>query len=64
MILGLCIGSYYEQPFPSEPWDFGTTSPIRVRNGTVRAPSGSGLGMTLDMDSIDDATLARYSATR
>ena len=64
MILGLGIGSYYEQPFPSEPWDFGTTSPIRVKNGSVSAPIGPGLGMTLDMDSIDDAALARYSATR
>jgi len=61
LILGLGISSYYEQPFPVEPWEFGTTTPIRVRDGRVRAPEGPGLGMDLDHAAIDAATLARFS---
>ena len=26
LILGLGLGHYYEQPFPTEPWEFGTTT--------------------------------------
>lgn len=61
MILGLGIGAFYEQPFPIEPWEFGTTTPIKVVDGIVRAPEGAGLGMELDMDAIDAATLARFT---
>lgn len=61
LILGLGLGSYYEQPFPVEPWAFGTTTPIVVRNGVARPPDGPGLGMTLDMDAIEGATVGRFS---
>lgn len=61
LILGLGLGDYYEQPFPVEPWEFGTTTPIRVEGGMVRAPAGAGLGMELDPTAIDDATLARFT---
>jgi L-alanine-DL-glutamate epimerase-like enolase superfamily enzyme len=61
LILGLGVGSYFEQPFPIEPWEFGTATPVLVVDGMVRAPAGSGLGMELDMDAIDAATLARFS---
>lgn len=61
LILGLGIGSYYEQPYPVEPWEFGTTTPIRVQDGRVRAPEGPGLGMRLDHAAIEAATLARFS---
>jgi L-alanine-DL-glutamate epimerase-like enolase superfamily enzyme len=60
LILGLGLGGFYEQPFPVEPWEFGTTTPIRVENGVVRAPEGPGLGLELDLDAIDAATLARF----
>ena len=61
LILGLGIGSFYEQPYPVEPWAFGTTTPIVVEDGIVRAPEGDGLGMELDRDAIDDATVGRFS---
>jgi L-alanine-DL-glutamate epimerase-like enolase superfamily enzyme len=61
LILGLGLGSFYEQPFPVEPWEFGTTTPIRVQDGTVRLPEGPGLGMELDRDAIDGAIVSRFS---
>jgi L-alanine-DL-glutamate epimerase-like enolase superfamily enzyme len=61
LILGLGLGGFYEQPFPTEPWAFGTTAPISVEDGIAYAPERPGLGMDLDMDAIDDATLARFS---
>ena len=61
LILGLGLGHYYEQPFPTEPWEFGTTTPVDVRDGVARAPQGPGLGMELDRATIDNATLARVS---
>ena len=61
LILGLGLGSYFEQAFPVEPWEFGTTTPIRVENGRVRAPEGPGLGIELDVAAIDAATLASFT---
>jgi len=61
VMLGLGLGSYYEQPYPVEPWDFGTTTPVAVDAGVARVPDGPGLGLELDRDAIDDATLARFS---
>jgi L-alanine-DL-glutamate epimerase-like enolase superfamily enzyme len=60
LILGLGVGSFYEQPFPTEPWEFGATAPVVVEDGRVRAPTEPGLGITLDRDAVDDATLARF----
>ncbi len=61
LILGLGLGSYYEQPFPTQPWEFGTATPIRVDDGVVRAPAGDGLGMELDTAAIEEATVARFT---
>ena len=38
LILGLGIGTFYEQPYPVEPWAFGTTTPILVEDGIVAHP--------------------------
>jgi L-alanine-DL-glutamate epimerase-like enolase superfamily enzyme len=62
LILGLGLGQFYEQPFPTEPWAFGTTSPVDVRDGAVRAPTAPGLGVELDRSAILDASLARFGA--
>jgi L-alanine-DL-glutamate epimerase-like enolase superfamily enzyme len=64
LILGLGLGSYYEQPFPVEPWAFGATTTTLVGDGTARAPDGPGLGLELDLDAIDDAGLGRTSTRR
>jgi L-alanine-DL-glutamate epimerase-like enolase superfamily enzyme len=60
LMLGLGLGSFYEQPFPIEPWQFGTTTPVVVVDGVVRAPAGPGLGMELDRAAIDAATVGRF----
>ena len=62
LILGLGLGSYYEQPYPVEPWTFGTMTPVIVQDGTARTQDGPGLGVVLDRDAIDDATVGRASA--
>ena len=61
LILGLGIGGFFEQAYPVAPWEFGTTTPIRVQDGWARAPDGPGLGMELDLAAIEAATLARFS---
>jgi L-alanine-DL-glutamate epimerase-like enolase superfamily enzyme len=61
VMLGLGLGSFYEQPYPLEPWEFGTTTPVAVDAGVARVPDGPGIGLELDRDAIDDATLARFS---
>jgi len=61
VILGLGVGGYYEQAYPVEPWQFGTTTPIVVEQGRVRAPAGPGLGVELDLDAIDRATVGRFT---
>ena len=64
LILGLGLGSYYEQPFPTGPWAFGTTTPVAVHQGVARAPAGPGLGMELDLAAIDAATVGRFTTAR
>jgi L-alanine-DL-glutamate epimerase-like enolase superfamily enzyme len=64
LILGLGLGGFFEQPFPVDPWTFGTRTPVVVENGTARAPDGPGLGLELDRDAIDDATLATFRIDR
>jgi L-alanine-DL-glutamate epimerase-like enolase superfamily enzyme len=64
LILGLGLGSYYEQPVPTGPWAFGSTTPVVVDQGIARPPAGPGLGMELDRAAIDDATVGRFTTTR
>ena len=61
LMLGLGLGSYFEQPFPIEPWEFGTTGPLPVVDGTAKAPDGPGLGVSLDRSAVEAATLARFA---
>ncbi len=63
LILGLGLGTYYEQPFPAEPWAFGTTTPVLVVDGAAYPPEGPGLGVELDRDGVEDAMLARFGTT-
>jgi L-alanine-DL-glutamate epimerase-like enolase superfamily enzyme len=61
LMLGLGTGHYFEQPYPVEPWAFGTTAPVVVDHGRVRAPDGAGLGMELDLDAVDRASVGRFA---
>lgn len=64
LMLGLGIGHYYEQPFPMEPWNFGTTAPVPLDRGVAHAPDGPGLGMELDRDAIAAAQVGTFVVGR
>jgi len=54
--------SFFEQAVPVEDFEFGALNPIRVDDrGRVRAPDGAGLGIELDWERLDSATLASFS---
>ena len=66
--LHLCLSvagsNYFESPIPYDAYEFGVTNPIRCNaEGNVQAPSGDGLGLELDWEEIEAATLARADVT-
>jgi len=57
--------SYFELPYPVEPWEYGILDPIRLAaDGTVAAPDGPGLGVDLDWYWIDGHAFAKASLAR
>ena len=57
--------SYFELPYPVEPWEYGVLDPIRpAADGTVAAPDGPGLGVDLDWYWIDGHAFAKASLAR
>ena len=60
-MLGLGSGSYFEQPFPAEPWTFGLTDPHPFGYGAeYHAPDAPGLGVPIDLALIEPAVVARF----
>ena len=56
--------TYFEQAVPPEPFEHGVRDPIRTGpDGNVRAPEGPGLGIELDDEAIDHATIALATAS-
>ena len=49
---------YFELLWPRAPFDFGLAKPLPVENGVASLPEAPGLGIDLDWDMIDNATLA------
>jgi len=61
LMLGLGIGSYFEQPFPAQPWAFGLAEELPFGYGsTYHAPDAPGLGIALNDSEIDAAAVARF----
>jgi L-alanine-DL-glutamate epimerase-like enolase superfamily enzyme len=61
LMLGQPGCTYFEQPTPYEPFEFGTIGAIRPdAEGLVRAPPGPGLGVEVDWAAIHSATIARH----
>ncbi|MFA5709020.1 mandelate racemase/muconate lactonizing enzyme family protein [Mycolicibacterium sp.] len=63
--LALCAGlgqaTYFESPTPFEPFEFAT-DPIRPdSNGHVHPSGAPGLGMEIDWEAIDAATISRWT---
>ena len=51
--------SYFELLWPTETFAFGLDRPLPVADGVARLPDAPGLGVGLDWDLIDNATLAQ-----
>jgi L-alanine-DL-glutamate epimerase-like enolase superfamily enzyme len=60
-MLGLGGASFFEAAFPTEPWELGVHNPFVVdADGRVRAHDLPGLGLRLDDDVIQRATIAEF----
>ncbi len=60
LILGTGLSTYYEQAVPWEPYEYGMRQVIRTGpDGHVVAPSGPGLGVEVDWEAMEAATIHR-----
>ncbi|MBV8911471.1 MAG: mandelate racemase/muconate lactonizing enzyme family protein [Acetobacteraceae bacterium] len=61
LILSTPNATYFEQPVPYAPFEYGVHTPIRLgTDSMVAPPPGPGLGMELDWDALDRATGVRF----
>lgn len=51
--------TYFELLYPTTDFAFGLSEPLPISNGIATLPKGPGLGIDLDWDMIDNATIAR-----
>jgi len=63
LMLGCGLSSYYEQPVPYEPYEYGMHDVVRTdQDGYVHAPTGPGLGYGIDWDAMKAATIHRLDS--
>ena len=63
LMLGCGLSTYYEQPVPYEPYEFGMHEFIRTgSDGYVNAPQSPGLGYAIDWDAMNTATIHRLDS--
>jgi L-alanine-DL-glutamate epimerase-like enolase superfamily enzyme len=56
--------TYFEQPIPFEPYEYGSVDVIRTDSeGYVHAPAGLGLGVRMDWKAVADASFLSYEVT-
>jgi L-alanine-DL-glutamate epimerase-like enolase superfamily enzyme len=56
--------SYFELPYPVEPWECAVTAPIRPdREGLVHAPQAPGLGLELDWEKVRSLAVGEVTLT-
>ena len=61
--LGCGLSSYYEQPVPYEPYEYGMCDVIRTdSDGYVQLPQNPGLGCRIDWDAMNAATIHRLDS--
>jgi L-alanine-DL-glutamate epimerase-like enolase superfamily enzyme len=61
MMLAAPTATYFEQPIPYEPFEYGSSTVIRTNaSGMASPPEGPGLGVLLDWSAIDKATSVRF----
>lgn len=55
--------SYFEQALPYEAYEYGMRDVIRPgKDGYVHAPKGPGLGLEVDWEAMERATIHEYVA--
>lgn len=60
--LGMAPTGMFELPVPAEPHEYGVENPYRIsEDGHVEAPSAAGLGVVIDWERMDAATLASFT---
>ena len=63
LMLGLGTSSYYEQPVPYEPYEYGMHETIRTdAEGFIQAPTRPGLGYEIDWEAMEAATIHRIDS--
>jgi L-alanine-DL-glutamate epimerase-like enolase superfamily enzyme len=63
LMLGTGLSSYYEQPVPYEPYEYGMLDTIRTdRDGYVTAPAAPGLGYRIDWDAMHAAAIHKLDS--
>ena len=63
LMLGLGCSTYYEQAIPYEPYEYGMRDVIRTQqDGYVNAPQGTGLGVSIDWEAMEAATIHRLDS--
>lgn len=64
LMLGRPNCEYFEQPVPYPAFEYGFSNPIRTgRDGCVQASELPGLGLDIDWQAIERATLQHYEVT-
>ena len=60
LMLGTGLSTYFEQAVPWEPYEYGMHDVLRTQpDGYVVAPAGPGLGVEIDWDAMEAATIHR-----
>jgi L-alanine-DL-glutamate epimerase-like enolase superfamily enzyme len=55
---------YFEQPAPYEAFEYGSIDTIRTdQEGYVYAPPGPGLGIGIDWEAVEKASILSYEVT-
>jgi len=65
LMLAFGNGTYYEQPIPYDSYEYGMKDVIRTQtDGYVYAPKKPGLGVEIDPEAIQTATLHSFDITK
>jgi L-alanine-DL-glutamate epimerase-like enolase superfamily enzyme len=65
LMLAFPNATYYEQPVPYEAYEYGMHDVLRTQaDGYVYAPQGPGLGVRVDWDAMEAATIHRFESHR
>lgn len=63
LMLGTGMSSYFEQPVPYEPYEYGMQETIRTGDdGFITAPQGPGLGYAIDWEAMQAAVIHRLDS--